>query len=285
MTEFSRIAVLGVGVLGSQIAYHTAFKGYDIVAYDVDDNAVDRARTRLAALADRYEREVEDAGAGARDIVDRIELTSDLLHAVSAADLVIEAAPELVSVKRRLFSVVGEAAPAHTVFATNTSAIPPSALMDSTGRPDRFLALHFSNLVWRHNIAEVMGTPRTDPDVYASVVRFAASIGMVPIEMKKEKPGYVLNSLLVPLLKAAGELLADDIADPAAVDDVWRIGTGAAYGPFEMLDIIGLMTAHHIASHGDAKQREFARLIKERYLDKGQTGVESGQGFYTYPPT
>lgn len=108
---------------------------------------------------------------------------------------------------------------------------------------------------------------------------------MVPIEMKKEKPGYVLNSLLVPLLKAAGELLADDIADPAAVDDVWRIGTGAAYGPFEMLDIIGLMTAHHIASHGDAKQREFARLIKERYLDKGQTGVESGQGFYTYPPT
>ncbi|WP_449341030.1 3-hydroxyacyl-CoA dehydrogenase NAD-binding domain-containing protein [Streptomyces canarius] len=83
------------------------------------------------------------------------------------------------------------------MFATNTSAIPPSALMDSTGRPDRFLALHFSNLVWRHNIAEVMGTPRTAPDVYASVVGFAASIGMVPIEVKKERPGYVLNSLLI----------------------------------------------------------------------------------------
>ncbi|MFF5500019.1 3-hydroxyacyl-CoA dehydrogenase [Streptomyces aquilus] len=283
MAEFSRIAVLGVGVLGSQIAYHTAFKGYDVVAYDVDDDAVGRARARLETLAERYEQEVAGAGIGARGAVGRIELTSDVARAVSEADLVIEAAPEQLSVKRRLFSAVGEMAPPRTVFATNTSAIPPSALMDSTGRPDRFLALHFSNLVWRHNIAEVMGTARTAPEVYASVVAFAASIGMVPIELKKEKPGYVLNSLLMPLLKAAGELLTDDIADPATVDDVWRIGTGADYGPFEMLDIVGLTTAHHIASHGDAKQREFARLIKERYLDKGRTGVETGEGFHTYP--
>ncbi|MFJ3672437.1 3-hydroxyacyl-CoA dehydrogenase [Streptomyces sp. NPDC090106] len=283
MPQFSRIAVIGVGVLGSQIAYHTAFKGYDVVAYDVDDDAVDRANTRLGRLTERYEQEVAGAGTGARDAMHRIQLTSDVAQAVASADLVIEAAPERLGVKRRLFSVLGEAAPPHTVFATNTSTIPPSALADSTGRPDRFLALHFSNLVWRHNIAEVMGTPRTAPDVYASVVEFATSIGMVPIELKKEKPGYVLNSFLVPLLRAAGELLTDDVADPAAVDDVWRIGTGAPYGPFEMLDIVGLTTAHHIASHGDVKQREFAKIIKERYLDKGWTGVEAGQGFHGYP--
>jgi 3-hydroxybutyryl-CoA dehydrogenase len=94
-----------------------------------------------------------------------------------------------------------------------------------------------------------------------------------------------VNSLLIPLIKAAGELLTDEIADPSAVDDVWRIGTGASYGPFEMLDIIGLTTAHHIASHGDAKQREFARLIKERYLDKGKLGVATGEGFHTHPRT
>jgi 3-hydroxybutyryl-CoA dehydrogenase len=285
MTDLSRITVLGIGVLGSQIAFHTAYTGLDVVAYDVDEAALGQARERLTLLVSRYEGEVEPPGeqGRAQKALERIRLTCDLADAAGEADLVIESAPEQLAVKKDVLARLGAAAPAHTVFATNTSALPPSALADSTGRPERFLALHFANLVWRHNIAEVMGTDRTDPEVYAAVVRFASRIGMVPILMRKEKPGYVLNSLLMPLLKAAGELLTDDVADPAAVDDVWRIGTGASYGPFEMLDIIGLTTAHHIASRGDARQREFARLIKERYIDKGKLGVATGEGFHRYP--
>jgi 3-hydroxybutyryl-CoA dehydrogenase len=285
MTDLSRITVLGIGVLGSQIAFHTAYSGLDVVAYDVDEAALEQARERLWLLVSRYEGEVESAGeqGRARQALERIRLTCDLTDAVGEADLVIESVPEQPAVKKDVFARLGALAPARTVFVTNTSALPPSALADSTGRPERFLALHFANLVWRHNIAEVMGTDRTDPEVYADVVRFATRIGMVPIPMRKEKPGYVLNSLLMPLLKAAGELLTEDVADPAAVDDVWRIGTGASYGPFEMLDIIGLTTAHHIAARGDVKQREFARLIKERYIDKGKLGVATGEGFHRYP--
>jgi 3-hydroxybutyryl-CoA dehydrogenase len=285
MTDLSRITVLGIGVLGSQIAFHTAYSGLDVVAYDVDEAALEQARERLWLLVSRYEGEVESAGeqGRARQALERIRLTCDLTEAVGEADLVIESVPEQPAVKKDVFARLGALAPARTVFVTNTSALPPSALADSTGRPERFLALHFANLVWRHNIAEVMGTDRTDPEVYADVVRFATRIGMVPIPMRKEKPGYVLNSLLMPLLKAAGELLTEDVADPAAVDDVWRIGTGASYGPFEMLDIIGLTTAHHIAARGDVKQREFARLIKERYIDKGKLGVATGEGFHRYP--
>lgn len=287
MTDLSRITVLGIGVLGSQITFHTAYRGFDVVAYDVDGEALEQARERLELLAQRYAREVEVPGEDgrAREALERIRLTDDLADAAAGADLVIESAPEQVGVKKDLFTRLAAVAPAHTVFVTNTSALPLGALVESTGRPERFLALHFANLVWRHNVAEVMGTDRTDPEVRAAVVRFASAIGMVPILLRKEKPGYVLNSLLMPLLKAAGELLTDDVADPASVDNVWRTGTGASYGPFEMLDIIGLTTAHHIASRGDAKQREFARLLEEHYIDKGKLGVATGEGFYSYPGT
>jgi 3-hydroxybutyryl-CoA dehydrogenase len=285
MNDLSRITVLGTGVLGSQIAYHTAYQGFDVVAYNVGEAGLDRARARLQLLAERYVREVDGAGTDGRahKALQRITLSRDLAEAVGSADLVIESVPEQPQLKKDILAEVGALAPAHTVIATNTSTLRPSELMESTGRPSRFLALHFSNLIWRHNVAEVMGTPETDPEVYASVVRFASAIGMVPVEIKKEKPGYLLNSLLVPLLNAAGELLTDDIATPSAVDDVWRIGTGALYGPFQMMDIIGLTTVHHVASQGNAKHQEFARLVKERYLDKGKLGVETGEGFHVYP--
>ncbi|MFJ2478470.1 3-hydroxyacyl-CoA dehydrogenase [Streptomyces sp. NPDC087659] len=285
MNELSRITVLGAGTLGSQIAYQIAYSGFDVVAYDVDAATLVDARKRLALLADRYVREVEGAtdGERAQKALDRITLTYDLSEAAASADLVIEAVPEVPAIKRDIFARLGEVAPEKTIFATNTSSLLPSTLMKYTGRPDRFLALHFANKLWVHNTAEVMGTEETDPAVHTAVMRFAASIGMVPIDIKKERAGYILNSLLMPLLKAAGELLTEGIAEPSAVDEVWRIGTGATYGPFQMLDIVGLTTAHHIAARGDEKQREFARLIKAEYLDRGKLGLATGEGFYSYP--
>ncbi|MFJ2552445.1 3-hydroxyacyl-CoA dehydrogenase [Microbacterium sp. NPDC087591] len=279
------ITVLGTGVLGSQIAFQTAFHGFDVVAYDIDQPALDRASERFQGLAARYE---ADGVAGATDggaaaAIPRIRLSADLADAVSAADLVIEAVPENLELKQGIYRTIAAAAPATTVFATNSSTLLPSALAESTGRPDRFLALHFANEIWSHNTAEVMGTPATDPAVYAQVVAFAREIGMVPIEIKKEKAGYLLNSLLVPFLQAAGELLVDGIAEPEAIDATWRIGTGAPAGPFEIYDIVGLTTAYNISRMGDAKQQAFADLIKERYIDQGKLGVATGEGFYTYP--
>lgn len=148
----------------------------------------------------------------------------------------------------------------------------------STGRPERFLALHFANEIWKHNVAEVMGHAGTDPAVYEQVVAFARAIGMVPIEIRKEKAGYVLNSLLVPFLSAASGLLVDGIADPQAIDRTWKIATGAPKGPFEIYDIVGLGTAWYISSNGDPKAQAFARYLKENYIDKGKMGVASGEG-------
>ncbi|MFJ4997253.1 3-hydroxyacyl-CoA dehydrogenase [Microbacterium sp. NPDC088619] len=279
------ITVLGTGVLGSQIAFQTAFHGFDVVAYDIDQPALDRAAERFDGLVGRYVAEgVENAAdGGAQAAIGRIRLTSDLAEAAASADLIIEAVPENIELKQGIYRTLADAAPATTIFATNSSTLLPSALAESTGRPDRFLALHFANEIWSHNTAEVMGTPATDAAVYEKVVEFAAQIGMVPIQIKKEKAGYLLNSLLVPFLQAGADLLVDGIAEPEAIDATWRIGTGSPAGPFEIYDIVGLTTAYNISRMGGEKQQRFAELLKEQYIDKGKLGVATGEGFYTYP--
>src|ERR1700712_919882 len=244
------VTVLGTGVLGSQIAYQAAFHGFAVTAYDVSDEIIKKAKGHFAGLAEAYKHDdVPGAREGKADAaLANLTLTSDLADAVAAADLVIEAVPELLELKREVYTKLAALAPAKTIFATNSSTLLPSDLKQFTGRPDRFLALHYANQVWRYNTAEIMGTADTDPAVYADVVEFAKGSGMVPIELKKEKAGYVLNSLLVPLLNAASGLLVDGIADPETIDATWRIATGAPAGPFQIYDVIGLMTPYNIAS-------------------------------------
>ncbi|WP_328391909.1 3-hydroxyacyl-CoA dehydrogenase [Nocardia sp. NBC_00416] len=280
--EIRAVTVLGTGVLGSQIAFQTAYHGYRVQAYDIDDKALEAARGRFTTLAATYRAEV----MGATDeLTERtragIGLTTDLAAAVENADLVIEAVPEVLEIKRQTYETLGELAPERTIFATNSSTLLPSDIKDFTGRPDRFLALHFANQVWKFNTAEVMGTAQTDPQVFRAVVDFADSIGMVPIEVRKEKSGYVLNSLLVPFLNAGIELAAGDYADPEAVDTTWRIATGAPMGPFQILDVVGLTTPYNILM-SDEQTRGLAAWLKENYIDKGKLGVATGEGFYKY---
>ena len=132
-----------------------------------------------------------------------------------------------------------------------------------------------------------MGHEGTDPDIYKQVVQFAKDINMVPIEVHKEQPGYVLNSLLVPLLDAGQNLWARGIADPETIDASWRIGTGAPVGPFQMMDVIGLQTVSNVLKmKPDAKDPESVtyRLIEMvgEKIEKGELGVTSGKGFYDY---
>jgi 3-hydroxybutyryl-CoA dehydrogenase len=274
------VTVLGTGVLGSQIAFQTAFHGFDVTAYDISEEAIAGARDRFAKLAQTYRIEVPGGDIEAEKTEAGIVLTTDLAAAVQDADLVIEAVPEVLTIKEQTYRQLGELAPEKTIFATNSSTLLPSDMKDYTGRPDKFLALHFANLVWRYNTAEVMGTPDTDPQVFRAVVEFATSIGMEPIELHKEKAGYVLNSLLVPL-NAAMALGAGGFAEPEAVDKTWRIGTGAPTGPFQMLDVIGLITPYNILVNSEDGQ-ELAAWLKTNYIDKGKLGIATGEGFYKY---
>ena len=162
--DIAGVTVLGTGVLGSQIALQTAYSGFDVTAYDISDEILDGAQQRLAGLAARYEREVDGAAGGpAQAALARIAYSSDLAEAVRDADLVIEAVPEVLDVKRELYATLGKVAPAKTIFATNSSTLLPSALADFTGRPDRFLAMHFANEIWVHNTARSWVIPAPTP--------------------------------------------------------------------------------------------------------------------------
>lgn len=285
MPHVKTLTVLGTGVLGSQIAYQAAFHGFAVTAYDVDAEALEKARARFARLAGIY-RAANVAGGGegkAEAALENLRLTADLGDAVADADLVIEAVPELLELKREAYRKLADLAPARTIFATNSSTLLPSDLKESTGRPDRFLAIHYANNIWAQNIAEVMGTVETDPAVFDAVVEFARNSGLEPIEIKKEKAGYVLNSLLVPLLNAAAGLLMQGVASPETIDKTWRIATGAPSGPFQIYDVVGLTTAYNIAaSSPNAGSQAFAEYLKDNYIDQGKLGVSTGEGFYTY---
>ena len=188
-----------------------------------------------------------------------------------------------MDLKRELYTKLGPLAPETAIFVTNSSTLLPSDLADATGRRDRFLALHFANEIWLvANSAEIMGHRRTDPAVYDTVVDFARRIGMVPIELHKEQPGYVVNSLQVPFLQAAQALVVKGVADPETVDKAWRTATGAPHGPFQALDVIGLTTAYNIDAVGDEESRANARYLKEHYIDRGKLGRATGEGFYRY---
>ncbi len=283
MTNVTHITVLGTGVLGSQIAFQAAYKGKIVTAYDINDDILVKAKERAQDLAKTYLSEVPGATQDSVDAaLGRLSFTSDLSVAGGAADLVIEAVPEVLKIKEDTFAKLDKVAPPATIFATNSSTLLPSQIAPSSGREDRFVAMHFANRVWQFNTCEIMGTPQTSTQTFDTAVQTATEIGMVPIPMHKEKAGYLLNSVLVPWLGAAAELAAGGYAEPESVDKVWRIATGSPLGPFQIYDIIGLNTPYNIMMSGDADQQKLGAWLKENYIDKGRLGQASGHGFYDY---
>lgn len=281
---FQNITIAGTGVLGSQIAYQAALNGFNVTAYDLDVNA---AKKRVLTLKDSYKQDLdltdEDFQAG----LNNLTFTTDLAAAVKDADYVIEALPEKLDLKEEFYKQLSKLAPDKTIFASNSSTMVPSQLVKFADRPTKYLHMHFANKIWKCNVAEIMGTDQTDPAVYQEVVDFAKAIKMVPIEIHKEQPGYVLNALLIPFVVSAMSLWVKGVADPETVDKDWMISTGALVGPFMMLDDVGLRTTWNIVSGLYATQhkelfKQIADKLKEK-IDAGQEGLESGEGFYKYP--
>lgn len=285
---FKKILAAGSGVLGSQIAYQIAFHGYAVHIYDVNQKSIAYAKERLTKLKDSYKQDLNATQQEVDLAYNRIVFFTDLENAVEDVDLVIESVPEDPEIKKEFYKQLKAVAPEKTIFATNTSTLLPSSFATATGRPKKFLALHFANEIWKHNTAEIMGHPGTDPEVFKKVVSFAKSIGMVTLELHKEQSGYLLNSLLVPLLDAAMDLLVREVADIESIDKAWVIGTGATVGPGAIFDTVGLNTVYNInkmkaEQTKDPWDEKVVAYIKENFIDTGKLGVAEGQGFYKYP--
>ncbi|MFE6917716.1 3-hydroxyacyl-CoA dehydrogenase [Streptomyces rubiginosohelvolus] len=284
MTGIARVAVIGTGVLGSQIMMQAAYHGKKVIGYGISDELLAQLPQRWEWMRGFYADDLPDFDAGRFDeAIAAIEATTDIGVAVKDVDLVIEAVPENLELKREVWSEIGRLAPEETLFATNTSALLPSDFAEATGRTDRFLALHFANMIWRYNTGEVMRTPMTSQQTFDTVLAFAAEIGLEPIAIEKETPGYVLNGLLDPWLDGGSILYVDGVASPFDIDRTWRTAMGSPYGPFEVFDTVGFNVASIFAAQSDnEKLQKFARILAERGTDRGRDGRSSGEGFYRY---
>jgi 3-hydroxyacyl-CoA dehydrogenase len=286
--EIKNVLIVGTGTLGSQIGFQCAMHGFQTTMYDNQADALEACKQRHQRIGEKVKAQIGKTDDEVAATHTNLSYTTDLATAAKDCDLVSESVPEDPAIKRQVFARLHEVCPRHTIFTTNSSTLLPSEIADGTGRPERFLALHFANQIWVNNIGEVMRHPGTDPEIFERVLKFAAEIGMVPIRLEKEWSGYVLNAMLVPLLTAAQSLVSNGIATPEDVDRTWMISTKTPAGPFATIDVIGLQTAYAIGDllatkTGDPQFRKNADYLKENYLDKGKLGVNSGEGFYTYP--
>lgn len=305
------VTVAGAGVLGSQIAFQTAFKGFNVTVWVRSDASIERAKPKFTSLAQTYTdtleatktnpasycrglaapdaspEEIDALKAKACRALEHIYFTTSYEEAARDADLVIEAIAEDPAQKTAFYTELAKHLPERTIVVTNSSTLLPSMFAEATGRPERYLALHFANQIWKNNTAEVMGHADTSQEAFDAVMEFAAAIGMVPLPLHKEQPGYILNSMLVPFLNSAQALYATGVAEPEVIDKTWMLATGAPMGPFRILDIVGLTTAYNIvamspqADDPESVSGKITALLKKK-IDVGKTGVAAGEGFYSY---
>lgn len=310
--SIKKVVVAGGGVLGSQIALQTAYCGFDVTIWLRSEGSIERAKPKLERFKNIYvdtleqmktdasaycrglskktdltDAELDELKEQAQNAYDSLTLTTSYEEAAKDADLIIEAIAENPEQKIAFYTELAKYMEEKTILVTNSSTLLPSMFAEYTGRPEKYLSLHFANTIWANNTAEVMGHPGTEQEYYDQVVQFAEDINMIPLKLKKEQPGYILNSLLVPFLNAAQALLANDVADHETIDKTWILATGAPAGPFHILDIVGLTTAYNIVIMSpDAKDPEttagkIAKMLKEK-IDAGETGINAGKGFYEY---
>ncbi|MEN8123665.1 MAG: 3-hydroxyacyl-CoA dehydrogenase, partial [Bacteroidota bacterium] len=263
-------------------------KGFKVTVYDAFEKGLERCKSLHQNYAELF---MNERGASKDEIdatFNRLKYTTDLAEAVKDADIISESIPEVPEIKINFYKELSKVAPEKTIFTTNSSTTLPSDYVEYTGRPKRFCALHFANGIWDSNIGEVMGHPGTSPETFDGVVEFAREIGMVPIPIKKEQNGYILNTLLVPFLNSAIELLMNGVTDPASIDKTWMISTRTQMGPCIIMDMVGMKTIYDINSLwaeklNDPQGLKRAEFIKENYIDKGKMGALRGEGFYKYP--
>lgn len=308
---FKNVVVAGGGVLGSQIAFQAAYCGFDVTIWLRSEGSIGRTQPKIDKLRQTYIDAIEamDDGSGpwCAGISDSdkpldkdaclarvdaayngLKLELDMAKAVANADLVIESMAEDAKAKIEFYEKLAPLLPERTVVATNSSTLLPGQFARNTGRPAKYVALHFANSIWKNNTAEVMGHDGTDAAVFDGMIEFANQIRMIALPVRKEKNGYLLNSMLVPWLLSGMDLWASGVSDPKSIDIAWEHGTGAPKGPFRVIDTVGLNTAYNIVMQYQGVPGLLNPLFKKMMLPYNYKAIakllkgmiDRGESFY-----
>jgi len=275
--QISSVAVLGAGSMGHGIAETAAIAGHDVVLRDVEEDLVqdgyDQIEWSLGKLAEKGQ--IDDAPG---DVLARIETTVDLDDAVSDVDLVIEAAPEKLDLKRDIFADVDAASGPETIMATNTSSLRVSDIASATDHPESVCGMHFFNPPVKMDLVEVVSGEQTDPVVVDAAVDFVESLDKTPIRVRKDIPQFVVNNVLTPLMGEAAFMLDEGEVGIRDVDAAMVFQRGYPMGAFELNDFGGLDIFTHTRDQWDLP---VPQSIRSR-VENGDLGRKTGKGFYDY---
>ncbi|MEH6634700.1 MAG: 3-hydroxyacyl-CoA dehydrogenase NAD-binding domain-containing protein, partial [Halioglobus sp.] len=283
--EIQTVCFVGAGTMGCYNSIVAAVSGYDVVLYDIDKDTLDQAPERheeFSAMLVAHSYCTQDAISQA---VQRISFAANLEQATANADLVSESIVERLDIKRAVHQELDQVCPGSTILTTNSSMLLVSDIEDVVGRGDRFAALH-SHL--GSPLVDIVGGPRTSAATIEILNRYVLSTGGVPLLLKKEYPGYILNAMLGPLLGAAMLMVSEGAATIQEVDRAWMRHCNAPMGPFGMIDLFGLNLIYDTWQYREedpatADRRSKILALLQPFIDAGELGMKSARGFYQYP--
>ncbi|WP_138007424.1 3-hydroxyacyl-CoA dehydrogenase/enoyl-CoA hydratase family protein [Halalkalirubrum salinum] len=282
--DINTITVLGAGNMGHGIAEVAALAGYDVVLRDINDefvqNGYDDIEWSLGKLAEKDQ--ITEAEAEAT--LDRITPVVPLEEAVADADVVIEAVPEVMDIKKEVYDEVEAHAPDRTIFATNTSSLSITELSEVTDRPEQFCGMHFFNPPIRMPLVEVISGAHTAEETLDLIESLAEEMDKTPVRVHKDSPGFIVNRILVPLMNEAAWIVEEGDATVAEVDSTTKFDMGLPMGSFELADQVGIDVGYHVLEYMHETLGEAYRPcpLLEAKVDEENLGKKTGSGFYDY---
>ena len=284
MPQLNKITVLGSGIMGHGIAQISAMNGYQVVLRDIEqkflDSAMDKIKWSLDKLVEKNKIKKEESDK----IYGRIKPIVDLKDALIDTDLLIEAVPEDLNLKKKVYSEVDQFAEEKTVYASNTSTLPISEISQLTSRPDRFIGLHFFNPPQLMKLVEVIPGARTEKSIVDLGIKLVKSFGKDPILCNKDVPGFIVNRIFIPLVHEAAYCLESDGKTMTQIDSAVKFKLFLPMGIFELADYTGIDVIHKatVEMYSRDKKVIHPHPMIAQLFSSGKLGKKSGDGFYSY---
>ncbi|HZE78843.1 MAG TPA: 3-hydroxyacyl-CoA dehydrogenase family protein [Nitrososphaeraceae archaeon] len=282
--SFNKITVLGSGVMGHGIAQVSAMAGYNVALRDIDRSFLDKALDKIQWSLNKLVEKKRMTQSEAEQIMNRIVPIVELQESLKNAELVIEAIPEEIGLKRKLYFDIDRYAEPKTVYASNTSTLPISEMAILTSRPDRFIGLHFFNPPQLMQLVEVIPGKLTRPDLTDMAINFIKKIGKEPVLCKKDVPGFIVNRIFIPLIHEALHCRDRDGASKEQIDLACKSDLAFPMGIFELADYTGIDVIHKATIEMYSRDKKVVNPHPEikRLFEEKKFGQKTGEGFYNY---